>query len=229
MRAAEAIRMWQDWDKIDDRFYRHIDELVAVGPFVMERRNKNLWRSRGPHMDKTMLSVRYPASSRAVIRGGEALYAYEKATTRKSSERLLTSFGMDNLPEPPKTRKSAPTKDKTLYLWENLKANLETPLSFEEMSTHNILIMLITKGAVANDLMDVINELHETIYNSNQPPETRLAYLLYLPMEEKFTLNWQLAIAYETEPVLSVLKRELGKKNISKLGKIIPDLLDLLS
>lgn len=211
------------------RFREYLGKVVSAGSAVMESRNRNIRRiAQYEHLvDRSMLSVRYPGSSRAILRGAEVLFAYFEVTGEQLARRILDSFRMEQLPKALAINNRPPDREKTESIWETLKVTLLEPLSFEQLLSTRMLIALAATGAAKHGMHDVLGELVELLYSSGQPDEARLALLQYLPIQPEFSRLWYRALGHETEAVLYVLKHELRQEQLEELKRVVPEVLDL--
>lgn len=210
---------------------RTLQEIITSGPSIMDARDRNIRESgkkKITGVDQHMLCVRYPASSRAVIRATETLELHQADCGEPMDARIIRGFAMDKIPQPLGLGATKViSAEKTEQLWAEMRPQLEKPLTYEELLVKRMYIALLTQGAAANGLSEVLDGLQHSLYNAIQPPEARLAFLQSLPLEFEHAERWRTALAHETEAVLLALKRFLGPDRIIRLKALVPELLDL--
>lgn len=207
-----------------------LDEIINEGLETMEERDANITTGgmkRG-YVDEALLSINYPASSRAILRATANLKKVVSRDYPVHCEKILLSLGMSQLPRIMPVQPRDIAAEETIELWQVLKDQLKESTPYQEVLARQLQIARITHGCAKYSFLEILEQLQYLLLNSGQPRETRLAMMLALPMERRFATIWRRALASETEAVLYVLKNNLGYEKTAQLKEIVPELMDML-
>lgn len=180
------------------------------------------------YVNVALLSINYPASSRAILRATDNLKKRLSRDFPNHCERIITSLGMSQLPRIMPVQPKDISAEETIELWQVLKEQLLDSTPYLEVLARQLQIARITHGCAKYNFSEILRKLQHLLINSDQPKETRLAMMLTLPTEKKFRDIWFRALASESESVLYVLKNNLGHEKIGYLKEVVPELMDML-
>ena len=231
--ATRALHSYYEAEEPDSlveaRLERAIGKVWHLGPQRMRQRDKNLIEASRKNgvLDSTMLSVCYPASSRAVIEAAPAFFRHYLKTHDTKARDIIDSFAIELLQSPPKPPAKPPSEEETKGIWKLLNSFLSERIT-AEATFYSELTSRVTAGAAANGMFEIIDALQSNLYENKQHASLRLAYLFALPPELEHGARWRYLLAGESITVLLSLKLHLPRESKQKLKKIVPDLLDLI-
>jgi uncharacterized protein YoaH (UPF0181 family) len=209
---------------------RTIKQLMELGDIRMRKRDANVRDNTDEdgRFDTTMLSIRYPASSSTIIKAFPLLLIYSQRSQDEYAPPVIRSLGLRRLPPPMPMPDSPPSREETEKCWGELKPNLVRALSEEDAKKHSDEIFIITVGATANGMEDLLREMREYLYEVRQPAEMRFAHLCALPPTPEFARRWDILLSCEDDTVILALATHFSKEQRAKLKELVPGLLDLL-